>query len=379
MRKVFIFLSLLILMLSGCIPEPEIHIEGVKDGEVYVKDRIIEIDENRAGEYTLKLNGETIQNGHTVSENDDYKLTITAKRWWNEQTKSIQFEIDDIPPNKPSFKDEPKEVYYKQAKFSLEKEEDVMYKVKMDDKPYDINNPVTEEGEHKLFIKAVKDNGLLAQKEVEFVIDNRTYTRKAVDTFKHFIFHSEEQQDQKVLKWTKNASVYIYGNPTGQDREALESYFNRINELLPIDLLIMESDIHSTGDYSLSIFFVPSHKFKDYGFKGDLENGNKRIVGFAAPTKVSEEGILRSIIVIGTDTDQRFRKTTILHEIVHSLGLYGHFNNNEHSILYPYNNNMVTELTDMDKKMIEILYRPGIHTGMDESDVERVLKTRIKE
>ncbi|WP_171016826.1 DUF2927 domain-containing protein [Pseudalkalibacillus caeni] len=368
-------------MDRGCIPEPRIHIEGIKSGEVYINERTITIDEEAANKYTMELNGKPIQNGHKVSKNGPYTLEVNAKRWWNEQTESIQFEIDNIPPEKPSFKEEIKDVYFKQATFKLNKERDVNYTIMMDGKPYDIEKPVTKKGKHILSIKAVKDNGLFAQNEVKFEIDNRTYSRDTIETFKGFIFHNEDrpEKDPKILKWNKTVSVYVYGKPTSTDLQVLKSYLNNLSEILPIDLIYTGNNFSVKADYSIPIIFVPTHQFKDYGLKEKLINGTNKIVGYTMPTKDSEEGLLRSNVLIGTDTSQQVRKTTILHELVHSLGLYGHFKENEKSILYPFTNNMVTDLGDIDKEIIELLYRPDILHGMDESDVDKVLAPRIKE
>jgi hypothetical protein len=377
MKKLIILL--IFLLLTGCIPKPEIHIEGVKEGKVYLKDRIIQVDEEAAGTYSLKLNGNDIQNNHKVTGNGEYELKVTTKKWWTEKKETIRFEIDDKPPKKPSFKDEVKEVYLKQAKFILEREDDVTYTITLDGKPTNLEQPVTEAGNHTIEIKAEKDNGLVQYKKVKFEIDNRTYSREAVDTFKRLLFQDGEQQETRIFKWAKTVSVFIYGTPTAEDKQALKSNFNELNKLLPIDFLVREDDWTANSNYSLKIYFVPTHKFKDYGYSGELVNGNKKIVGYTIPTKASEEGILKSNIVVGTNTEQRLRKTTIFHEIIHSLGLYGHLEDNENSILYPYNNNYVTELSEIDKKMIEILYRTEINTGMNESDIERVLKPRIIE
>ncbi len=365
--------------MSGCLPEPEIQISGVENEKVYPEARIIKIDEEAAGNFTMKLNGKNIQNGHKVTGNGEYQLAVTAERWWNKETKSITFEIDDQPPNKPAFKDKLKKIYYKQVKFRLVKEDGVDYTITVDDKPYDLGKVYNKEGEHTLYIQAVKENGLTSDRKIKFHIDNRTYSRDTVDTFKQLYFHNGEKPLTELIKWTYYVGVYVHGDPTSQDSKVLKSYFDKLNEKLPIEFKMLENGTSNYTDHQLDIHFVPTHKFKDYGFKKDILVGNKQVVGVAIPEKVTTDGkIITSRILIGTDTDQQLRKTTILHEIIHSLGLYGHIEDNKKSILYPYNNNRITKLSEIDEKLIEILYREDIQPGMTEKDVEHVLEPRIK-
>ncbi|WP_221563042.1 DUF2927 domain-containing protein [Alkalihalobacillus sp. TS-13] len=377
LRAIIIFISLFVL--SGCLPEPEIQLSGIESNKVYPDARIIKIDEETAGTFTMQLNGKDIQNGHEVTGNGEYELSVTAERWWNEDTKTITFEIDDQPPKKPEFKDELKKIYYKEVKFRLVKEDGVKYKVTMDGKPNDIGKAYTKEGEHTLYIQAEKENGLTSDKKVNFQIDNRTYSRNTVDTFKQLYFHNGEKSLTEVIKWTYYVGVYVHGKPTTQDSKVFKSYFDRLNEMLPIEFKILKNGTSNYTNHQLDIYFVPTHKFKDYGFKEDLRVGNKQVVGVAIPEKVTTDGkIITSKILVGTDTDQQLRKTTILHEITHSLGLYGHLEDTKKSILYPYNNNRITKLSEIDKKLIEILYREDIKPGMSEKDVQRVLEPRIK-
>ncbi|WP_408009849.1 DUF2927 domain-containing protein [Pseudalkalibacillus sp. A8] len=377
MRAIFIFLSLFVL--SGCIPEPEIQISGIENEKVYPDARSIKVDEEAAGNFTMQLNGKDIQNGHKVTGNGKYQLTVTAERWWNEETKTVTFEIDDQPPKKPEFNDDLKKVYYKEVKFRLVKEDGIEYEIRMDDKPYNLEKAYNKEGDHTLYIQAVKDNGLTSDRKIKFQIDNRTYSRETVNTFKQLYFHNGEKLLTEVIKWTYYVGVYVHGEPTTQDSNVLKSYFDRLNKMLPIEFKILKNGTSNYTNHQLDIHFVPTHEFKDYGFKEDLRVGNKQIVGVAIPEKVTMDGnIITSKILVGTDTDQQLRKTTILHEIIHSLGLYGHLENNEKSILYPYNNNRVTKLSEVDEKLIEILYRKDIQPGMNEKDVERVLEPRIK-
>ncbi|MGY3718261.1 hypothetical protein ACWE42_22355 [Sutcliffiella cohnii] len=92
------FLLFLVIFLTGCVAEPEINVDGVSDGAIYINDVTIHIDDQLAGDFTMSLNGQDIQNDHLVTENGDYELVINAKNYWKEANETIQFKLDDEPP-----------------------------------------------------------------------------------------------------------------------------------------------------------------------------------------------------------------------------------------------------------------------------------------
>lgn len=373
-----IFIVFILIILSGCVPQPEIQIQRIEEGKTYATDLTIQIDEEAAGKYAMKLNGQEIQNGYKVTENGEYKLSITAKRWWNEKTKTIQFSRDSNPPLPPAFYPEIKAIYFQQVNFKLVKLDGVIYTATIDGKPFNLNESYKEEGSHKLKVIAVKDNGLSSRSEFDFRIDNRTYSKGIIDEFIQFYF-DEDKKVQNILKWTDSVEVFVHGNLTSVDYDVVNSIYKKINEMLPIDFTIIENEKDSQLTNRVDIYFVPTYKFKDYGFEGEIIENNIKIIGFANPTSYSSDGITGSQVLIGTDTKQTERKTIILHEIVHSLGLYNHLEDKKTSILYPYANTNVYELSNLDEKFIEILYREDIKPKMSKREIEWALEPWITE
>lgn len=379
--KKFVIILCSLVWLVGCIPKPEITIQGVEDGEVYIKDRTISINEELAGkDYELKLNDENINNEHTVSENGQYHLKVKAKKWWQEKEKSIHFKIDDRPPQTPELEEEIKSSYYQSVTFGLDREEGVSYNIKLDGKPHDIDKPIKEEGEHVLSIIAKKENQLVSQRKFNFTVDNRTYTRQEVDFLLDFSLNLPDEKSMlpRILKWEDNVDIIVQGNPTPQDWNALESYISNLNDLLPIFFTLHEPGDPTHYRGKINMHFVPNYKFDELGFEESLYQGNYQVVGFAYPKEVSPNGAFKETTIgIGTNTPQSHRNTTIYHELIHALGLYSHFENRKSSILYPYDHTGVTQLNEMDKKVIELLYRPDIAPGMYRPQVESILQPRI--
>ncbi len=325
------------------------------------------------------LNGEEIQSGHEVTQNGEYHLKVQAKKWWKEQVAELSFQIDDQPPKNPFRWKNPLAIYYLQTDFSFEKEENVTYDVQLDGRPYDVNEPVTEEGDHQLDIVARKVNGLVFEKSITFTIDNATYSRETIDLFRSYMFETGDVRIDRLIKWGKDVTVNIHGQATEIDEEVIGLYVEKLNALLPLTLRITGAEAEESQN-QLDIYFVPATEFSQHGFNEAIRVGNVQVVGFAQPTAVSYYGVIsKGKIVIATDTDQQQRKTTILHELVHSLGLFNHFEDDPNSILYPYNNNGITELSEKDKLMIELLYRQDLQPGMSMYEIEDRLKPRIIE
>ncbi|MBD8071149.1 DUF2927 domain-containing protein [Bacillus sp. PS06] len=373
-------LILFLLMMTGCASHEDI-LHGIEDGKIYVADPIITIDEDYHGDFQLLLNGETIEPGHTVTENGDYTLELTTKKLWMEKTTTYSFSHDDIQPKAPSFTTNPKPVYFKEAVFDYKKEKNVSYETFLNGEPVDLSKPITEEGTHFLKIVATKNNGLKSERRQLFSIDNKTYTSAEVDTFLHFFFDNNQDFLPKIYKWTDTVTIVVDGNPTEQDMKILNQHIETLNKLLPFKFIVTEAENGKSYSRQIDMHFIPTWKFVNY--VEDEDNPDlKWAVGLAFPTMMSRDerqGLIASTVLIGTDIPQSERNHVILHELIHSIGMYNHFEDDESSILYPFVYPVVTELNEIDLKMIEILYRKDLLGGMTKPDVERVLKPRVRD
>ncbi|WP_335873052.1 DUF2927 domain-containing protein [Bacillus sp. 2205SS5-2] len=373
-----ILIVLISLVLSGCSLQPVIEVSGVENGKMYATDVMIEIDEELAGNYTMQLDGEPIQSGYNVTNNGKYELKVSAKKWWLEDLKTITFDIDLNPPNTPSFETEPLDAYFQEALFQLEKEDRVSYEVILNGNPYDLKKPIIDEGQYELKVVANKENGLKSTNSISFMVDNTSYSKEVVDRFVEFMLTDEEAVVDILWKWNNDVEVVLHGDPTNMDVEMVKQSIMEVNDLLPIELQLVDK-VTSVFNNKIDIYFVPTSQFSKYGYDGPIVQGDIRYEGFAFITDIEVYGeISETIILIGTDTTQESRKTTILHEIVHSLGLYNHFEEDNTSIFYPYNDTGVTTLSEKDRILIELLYRYELKPGVRVNDISKLLESRIE-
>lgn len=369
---------MMLITLTGCVKGPEILIGGVEEGKMYATKRTITIDEEKAGTYIMQLNGNEINSGYEVTKNGHYQLTVSSKKWWKETEEKLNFTIDNRPPNAPSFKEAIQPGYFQEATFELQEEEGVTYHVKLNGKPYNLHTPIRETGEYELDILAKKENGKVAHLKETFFVDHQTFTQKDIDTF--LLFHFDEDTEQEMIyKWIGEVvPVYVHGNPTQEDRKQLNTFLAGFNEWLPVQFEVKgPKDINYT-DYQIDVHFVPNEQFKEHGFTEELIQGNTEYIGFAMPTEGDNiKGLLKTTIGVDTDITQKVRNTALLHEFVHALGMYNHFEADKSSILYPRTDYNVLTLNETDRKMIEMLYRKDVRPGMTKEEILKLWEPRI--
>lgn len=376
------FLSFLLLfLLSGCIKEPEIQISGIEHGKVYPDERTITINAEKAETYTMTLNGTPIESGHVVKKNGKYHLSITSKKLWKESEREIVFTIDDQPPKMPTFKNEIQSSYFQEAKLELVEEEGVTYTIKLNGEPYDLSKPIQTEGVYELDIFAKKENGMGSRRVESFIVDNQTFTQETLDAFLAFHFDGLGVENPFIIKWIgERVPVYVHGTLTNQDLNQLQTNLNEFNQWLPVQFEIHQENEKNYTGYQLDLYFVPNEQFKNYGYTDALIRGNGEAIGFTLPTEGnSRDGLLATTIGIDSTISQALRNATMLHELVHSLGMFNHFEEDTSSILYPETDQNVTKLNETDRKFVEMLYRADIKPGMTEEEIRKMWEPRIVE
>ncbi|MFB3170001.1 DUF2927 domain-containing protein [Neobacillus sp. 179-C4.2 HS] len=381
MKKFMFLYFVLLFLLSGCVIKPEIHITGVEEGKVYADKRTITINEEQAGTYSMTLNGKSIESGHVVVKKGTYNLSIEGKKLWLKSKKDITFKIDYQPPKLPALKNEIQPGYFQEANIELIKEDGITYDIKLNGEPYDLSKPIQKEGMYELDIIAVKENGLVSHRTDSFIVDNQTFTQEMVEAFLSFHFDYDQIEDPFIIKWIgKKVPVYIHGEPTNEDLDQLRRYLNEINSWLPVQFEITQENKTDITSFQLNIYFVPNEQFKDYGFTEELFQEDGETIGFALPTEGNDvDGLLATTIGIDSTVNQKDRNPTILHELVHALGMYNHFEHDTSSILYPLTNQQITTLNETDKTLLGMLYRLDIIPGMTEEEIRQMWKPRIVE
>ncbi|WP_066308833.1 hypothetical protein [Bacillus sp. FJAT-29814] len=351
--------------------EPSIKLSGIENGKVYAVQPIVKLEES-FGITRVTLNGTEITPNYLVEKNGTYLLQGESKLLWKKKTVSYKFEVDDQPPLAPRLKEGVKKVYFKQALFSLDKEERVSYTAQLDGKPVSLDQPIDAPGEHKLTILATKINGLTAAKEVAFSIDNRTFSEGKVRQFLDYYFG---QDVDKLNKFTDKVAITLEGEYNQDDVKMVEKAIAEIKTFFPYEMKIVDDlSKHADFERSIKMKFMPTEGFKEYNIY--LDN----VLGVEMPVRISPVyGKMESLVLIGTDRyiTRDYRNGVILHELLHAVGLSNHIPSPESSPLFEYGNTTVT-LGEVEKLYGELLYLDELTPNATKNVAMELLSKRIQ-
>lgn len=351
--------------------EPSIKLSGIEDGKVYADHPAIHLKES-FGSTHFTLNGNEINLDYTVKKNGTYILKGESTLLWKKKKVSYTFEIDDKPPLTLRIKERNKKVYFKEALFTLEKEEHVTYKAELNGKEIPVDQPIQQAGEHTLTIIATKPNGLTAKKEISFSIDERTFPQKTVDQFVDYYFMDDRYL---VKKFTDKVAINLSGDYNEADVKMVQKAIEEMKAFFPYEMKIVE-DLSKNLEYDrdIKMVFTPTKNFKTYTVNED------NLLGVEMPIRVSPVyGTMETLVLIGTDKDitRDYRNGVILHELLHAVGLFNHIQSPESSALYEYGNTTVT-LGDKEKMHGELLYLGDIEPNSTKEMVMKQLEKRIQ-
>ena len=181
------------------------------------------------------------------------------------------------------------------------------------------------------------------------------YSQEAIDYFAEVALGAEfGDGSQRIRKWASDVRVEVRGNPTEADEAALNQVLSDLNALISgIEVRRVEASPDVT------IHFAPESEFSS------LEPNYVPVnLGFFWVNWRSSGEIFRANILITTEgvTPQE-RAHLIREELTQSLGLMRDSNRYPESIFFQGWTD-VTRYTDLDKAVIEILYRPEIRLNM---------------
>lgn len=191
---------------------------------------------------------------------------------------------------------------------------------------------------------------------------------QAVTLFSQCAFHpeyGEEERVGKLQRWESEITYWIGGTPTQEDRAVLTAFLAQLEEKVP-DLPKFRKVSRDT-DAALRLWFIPQYMM-GYYLEGYID-GNW---GFFRYT-VSRDRIISARIGIASDsTEQEDRNHLILEELTGALGLPGDHNVYLDSILYDRPSS-VQALSDVDWRMLNLLYSPALTPGMTEQQAVAAL------
>ena len=180
-------------------------------------------------------------------------------------------------------------------------------------------------------------------------------------------------QKTRVVKWTNDLKIIVFGSPTDQDKRTLNEVIAELNDILgdSIQLNIVESNPN------VEIYFIPKSEFhldepsyvptalRSFGTHGIT-------VGYFWTWWDNAFEIYKAKILISTeDISQIERSHMIREELTQSLGLMNDSWEYEDSIFYQGWTEAIKYL-GIDKEIIKMLYHQDVVPGMTEDNIRSV-------
>lgn len=168
-----------------------------------------------------------------------------------------------------------------------------------------------------------------------------------------------------VSKWKEDLKIKINGNPSSKDKEILNQVINELNYLLEGKIKIYLVDTNQNVD----INFVPLSDF----YLCNAVEGN---LGFVT-CYWNDNVIYKANICIATDKyiSQEIRSHNIREQLASSLGLLNDSWKYKDSIFYQgYSETQY--FTEIDQKIIIILYEDKIKPGMSKDNILKIFYPR---
>lgn len=224
----------------------------------------------------------------------------------------------------------------------------------------------------------------LHQAAAERLSSTRSYTGEQINYFLEVALKSEYGDSEPTIKkWDGDINITVFGSPTPEDLRTLQVVIDELNTLVSgirLQLIIKnlrknQSPLHRnphihSPNSNLELYFVPESEFAKYEPNYQPVN-----YGFFWNWWNDNYAIHRSKVLISTvGITQQERSHLVREELTQALGLMGDSERYSDSIFYQ-GWTETTHYADIDKALIEMLYRPEIRPGMTQSQVLQVFQT----
>jgi len=191
-------------------------------------------------------------------------------------------------------------------------------------------------------------------------VSRNASAQEAMDYFLEIALGSEWGNDSgTVRRWTQDLRIQVLGAPTQADLDTLVAVVSELNQLTNGEVSLQ----FVRDNPNVQVYFVPERDFSRYE-----PNYVPRNMGFFW-TRSNGSGIYNARILISTtDINQTERSHLIREELTQSMGLMRDSYRYDDSI-FQQRWTRVTEYSDIDRAVIQLLYRPDIRPGMTRSQV----------
>lgn len=199
----------------------------------------------------------------------------------------------------------------------------------------------------------------------------RAAQASALELMKVCAFGSEYGSAHNLARWEKPLRIFVGGNPTAADLNALDDFL--IDLTVHVPMLPNVSIVKSKADANITLYYVPLKEMGKYITNYVDGNWGMFRVWWSSHQMTSAE------IAIATDvTTQRARIHLMKEELVGVLGLCNDHDKYADSILYqPWTTTQ--ELSDVDWLMLNMLYHPSVTPGMIWEEFFPITNRRIND
>ena len=201
----------------------------------------------------------------------------------------------------------------------------------------------------------------------EHIVDVRyfksRYSTEAINYFCEVALHSEAEDNRAVsiMKWNRDIFIYIEDDTPGPYKKSVLSTVSRLNRLqLPMRLSIT-SDKQKAN---VHVYFGTHEAFRARNFVKGYGEINRNRSGWI------DHAVVKVLIEPNRPAIEDNRESTVMEEITQCLGTVGD------SYLYPLSvfyerPNTVTQLADIDKQILQLLYDPAMPVGYSNEQFEK--------
>ncbi|MEO1559035.1 MAG: DUF2927 domain-containing protein [Cyanobacteria bacterium J06632_19] len=208
------------------------------------------------------------------------------------------------------------------------------------------------------------------------------YEENLLKYFKEIVLESEfYDSPKKVVKWRKPMILFISKEEECEKQiKVIQSTIQRINALATDGFEIRLTDDIAKSNSILYLSTIDKVAELDAEFYSYMENGivDEDFVGFTyVEFEWSDYTITKSSIFIDIEDSTDIQESTILEEVTQSLGIPNDSEKYPNSVFYQYQieeNCINKEYSKMDEDIVRLLYHPEMNPGIDNTQVEKVIK-----
>ncbi len=222
-------------------------------------------------------------------------------------------------------------------------------------------------------VKPKPDDGLDEPKQIHSEFYDPRYT--ADEVFHYFeevvlsAEYSEGKNDRLVQKWVLPIQYSIDGDYTDEDKKIIIDFIDELNSIDGFPKMYLAEN---NREPCFEMFFMDSDRLSEEmgtAVNNELSDGIAQFWFY-----LNSDVIFRAKIGYDNDMSDSVRTAVLLEEIVNAIGISNDTDEREDSIVYS-GYTEVTELSDMDKLILRILYSDSIKCGMDADSCYEAIKS----